>query len=299
VDPRELKDRLMFLRGEIQSDRFKGRDLRAVVTVWEEAARNFDRNNFGLAEELADRAYGLLYAPYSPAAQQPMQAPAQYGLQAVPLYAVVEPEGDSLMTAVGDFMNMTLNILIKPSKVFDLLTRISAVQETLAYFAIFGLVLALVYASLASSFFGLSISLIQNVPMLALGVFLVCTASSYLTYLSMRSFKGKGSFSQTASVFGFSLVPVILSGLLFLYLRYATSYFAGRELADIVPGIAISSLIILGGICWSIFLQTTGLRAISGVDREKCLAAAASSLLASALMILVMCAVVYLYNVAT
>ena len=298
MDPKELKERLMRLNVEIQSDRFKGRDLRAVVAVWGEAVRNFDNNNFGMAEDLADRAYGLLYAPYSPAAP-PQQPPAQFDIQPMPVYAVYETTGsDKLMVAFGEFMNMTLNILLKPSKVFDLLTRIKAVEETLTYFAVFGVIYALVYVSMLSPFIGLSLSLIQNVPMLALGGFLMCVVSSYLAYLVMMSFKGKGAYIQTASVFGFSLVPLIISGLLLIYLRYATSFFTSKELVDLIPGAAIASLVVLAGICWNIFLQALGLRIIHGVDQEKCLAAAATSLVTSALMIAVMGAVIYLSNAA-
>ena len=294
MDPQRVKERLLRLNEEIHDERFSGRDLGAVLGLWEEAKVNFHKSNFGIAEELIDRAYGILYAPQSqvPAAQpqpQVVSPPPQVAepqLQAAPViqpvevYSVYEAgEFDKIMYRASDFSYVCFRTLVSPTKVFSIFSTAKPVSEMFVFFVLFGLLFGVFFLSIMTPTLGLDLGLIQVFTGLLLSGFFFCVLASYITHIIIHRFGGRGPYNLTAAVYGFSLIPFIICAILLLYMRFMTSSldFVNHTFAENIRGLLLAGLILLGAAAWNVFLQSIGLSTVHKVERSKSALAAVIS----------------------
>jgi hypothetical protein len=310
MEGQEVRERLLRLNAEMRSERFRGQDLSQVIAIWRRAKAEYDAANYGLAGNLVDEGYRALLAP-GRGQEPPVQAPKQQAAAAQADNTQAQPqmvqvfgyvESPSLFDRFGrrliEFFGLMLKVAVMPRRIFEAIPRVKPVSETLMFYIAFALAYALCLSITVATVKGLVISLVSTFMFAVLGGIIWCILMSSVTYaLIRRGFGGSGSLHLTASIYSFSLTPMIVAGLMTLIAVVETSpQGIGGSAVTAAVYVAALGAVFLGAVAWNIVLQSLGLSIVHGIERGKCAALAAASWALGAACLAALSAGIYVFT---
>jgi hypothetical protein len=302
MDQENVRQRLLRLNQEMHDPRFTGRDLTAIVGLWNNARTAYQEGKYDTSQGFIDEGYRLLYlAPQSQQQgqqinQQPLQAPQPV------FFMYDEPPSESLADNLShnasEFFLLLFKILTDPTNTFKNINIVKSARDSTVYFALFGIVSSIVLILGFYTVVGKYMNLISGFSSLVVLFMVMPIVCAWIGHKVCRYFGGSASFAYTASVYGLSLAPTIAGLIVTGYIAYATAYLKiadGISISNIV-GVAVVLAACFCGLAWSLMLQTIGLSTVHNIGRRK---AFLTALLTLSLVVFAMEALLALFGAAS
>jgi hypothetical protein len=304
ADERErIRERLLRLNKEAHDGRFGGRDLSAVLGLWDRAKACLEKSDYTGADVFIDEAYRTLYLPQmqrtatvqAPMPQNAAKAPDDGG-ETVPVYALYEEPGfsDKLAAQAMSLALTSLRTIAKPRTVFRNLPAGGHGSEVISFYIGFSIILTITLAGFAAAKTGLALSHLSSYISALAGFIIAFIVASSAAHMAVKSAGGKGGYKATNAVCAFSLSPAILAAVAVLYVQAAEGPFAadGSVIPGGIPAAAAIAVLMACGIAWTLALQAIGFTVTHGLPFSKAATAAAANAATAAFLVFAVAAAV-------